>query len=376
MEPKRAAGGLVPLVLVAGLLAYILGPGAGLLDLGVALPEVAIEKVEFVDGEILATVRNTGPVPVDISLADVNDRIHPAAVEPDRSLERLEAALVRIPFDWNTAEPYSIGVTIGDGTRFERTVTAAPAPVPSWDLAAFFAAIGVFVGVIPVAIGMLWLPFIRGVGRSKYHFFLAVTLGLLLFLAADAVEEALEISAESLAGAFNGALMALTAVALSFLGLYYAGERLGRRAGAASVALMLSVGIGLHNFGEGLAIGAAIGIGSVAFGAFLIVGFTLHNVTEGLAIAAAVPRKRPSVAALGALVAIAGVPAVFGTWVGGFAYSPVTTVVFLSIGAGAILQVAVVVARWIRTESGALSGPVAGGIAAGMLVMYATGLLV
>ena len=106
---RTASSGIIPLVLVAALIAYVLGPGAQMLDLGVPLPEVTIERVDFAaNSEIHATVRNTGPIPVTVVFADVNDRIHPAAVEPDGHLERLETALVRIPFDWNAAEPYTI----------------------------------------------------------------------------------------------------------------------------------------------------------------------------------------------------------------------------------------------------------------------------
>lgn len=382
---RTVAAGIVPLVLVAAMAAYVFGPGADILDLGVPLPEVTIERVDFADSEIRATVRNTGPIPVTVVMADVNDRIQPAAVEPDGRLERYETALVRIPFEWNEAEPYNVGITVGDGTRFEREIeAAAPAPEPSLELAALFAVIGTYVGVIPVMIGLLWLPFIRRVGRSKYLFFLALTAGLLLFLGIDSVEEAVEISNRNLADVFNGVLLVFTVTALSFLGLYCAGQKLLRRAGPAqaarpaAVAMMISVGIGLHNFGEGLAIGAAVGLGSVAFGAFLIVGFALHNTTEGVAIAAAASRGGATVARLAALGVIAGSPAILGAWAGGFAYSPLASVALLSVGAGAIFQVILVLIKWMREEGGGGLGsaPVASGFAAGMLVMYLTGLLI
>ena len=197
---KVIASGLIPFIFVILLMAYIFGPGAELLDFGVILPEITIEKVDFVDSEIQATVRNTGPIPVEIVMADINDRIQPAAVEPDRFLERFETTLVRIPFEWNEAEPYIIGITIEDGTRFEKEIeAAAPALEPSLDLAIFFAVIGTYVGIIPVMIGLLWLPFIKRISKQKYHFFLALTVGLLLFLAIDSIEEALEVSNENLA---------------------------------------------------------------------------------------------------------------------------------------------------------------------------------
>lgn len=385
---RLVASGVIPFGLVVLLVAYVAGSGQDLLELGVSLPEVTIEKVDFVDYEIQATIRNTGPMPVQVVMADVNDRIHPAAVEPDGSLERYETALVRIPFVWNEAEPYVIGITTSDGTRFQKEVeAAAPALEPTADLVVLFGVIGTFVGIIPVMIGLMWLPFIRRISKEKYLFFLALTVGLLLFLALDSVEEALDVSAGSLAGAFNGTMLVATVVALSFLGLYYTGERLARRAGPsglakpAAVALMISIGIGLHNFGEGLAIGAAVGLGSVAFGAFLVVGFALHNTTEGIAIAAPLARGRPTILRLAALGMIAGSPAILGAWTGGFAYSPFASVIFLAVGAGAILQVIVVLMRWIgRDDDGSSSrlssAPVVSGVAVGMLVMYLTSILV
>ena len=382
---KVIASGIIPFVFVILMMVYIFGPGADLLDFGIPLPEVTIEKVDFVDSEIQATVRNTGPIAVEVVMADINDRIQPAAVEPDRFLERFETTLVRIPFEWNEAEPYIIGITIEDGTRFEKEVeAAAPALELSLDLVIFFAIIGTYVGIIPVMIGLLWLPFIKKISKQKFHFFLALTAGLLLFLAIDSIEEAIEVSDESLAGSFNGSLLVATVTILSFLGLYYSGNKLVERASSSklakpvAIALMISIGIGLHNFGEGLAIGAAVGLGSVAFSTFLIVGFALHNTTEGIAIAAPMSRGKLMIGKLAAMGMIAGAPAIFGAWIGGFSYSPFTSVIFLSIGAGAIFQVIVVIMKWIRDEgdNNLSSASVASGFAVGMLVMYLTSILV
>jgi zinc transporter ZupT len=384
---KMIIGGVIPFVFLILLIAYIFGPGSDLLDFGVPLPEIIIEKVDFLDSEIQVTVRNTGPIPVEIVMADINDRIQPAAVEPDRFLERYEAALVRIPFEWNVAQPYIIGLTVDDGTRFEKEIeAAAPALEPSLELVGFFAIIGTYVGIIPVIIGLLWLPFIKKISKNKYHFFLALTAGLLLFLGIGSTVEALEISEENLADIFNGALLVATVVVLSFLGLYYVGEKLVKRAEIGSsklskplaVALMISISIGLHNFGEGLAIGAAVGLGSIAFSKFLIVGFTLQNTSEGIAIAAPLAKGRPSIGRLVSLVLIAGVPTIFGAWIGGFLYSPFSTVVFLSIGVGAVFQVMITILKWIREEGDKQfsSAAVASGFAVGMLIMYLTSILV
>jgi zinc transporter ZupT len=381
---KLAASGIIPFVFVIILIAYIFGPGAEMLDLGIALPEITIEKVDFVEGEIQATVRNTGPISVEVVMADINDRIQPSAIEPDRFLERFETALVRIPFEWNEAEPYIVGLTVGDGTRFEKEIEAAALALePNGDLIIFFAIIGTFVGIIPVMIGLLWLPFIKRISKAKYNFFLAITVGLLLFLGIDAIEEAIEVSDEFLADSFNGALLVATVVILSFLGLYYSGNKLVERTKSSpyskpvALGLMIAIGIGLHNFGEGLAIGASIGLGQIAFSTFLVVGFALHNTSEGFAIAAPMSRGKPMIGKLFGLGLIAGAPAIFGAWIGGFLFSPFTAIVFLSIGAGAIFQVIVAILRWIRESDKALSSAsIAAGVGVGMLIMYLTSILV
>jgi zinc transporter ZupT len=213
------------------------------------------------------------------------------------------------------------------------------------------------------------------------HFILALTAGLLIFLGADAIHEALE-SGASLAGAYQGTLIVLVGSVGTLLFLQAVAGARARREGAAgrrAVAWLIALGIGLHNLGEGLAIGAAYSLGEAALGAFLVVGFMLHNSTEGLAIVAPIARDRPRLATLAGLGALAGVPTIAGAWIGGVAYSPTFATLFLSIGAGAIAQVVIVLYRVVarETEAQGLWTPLtAGGLVAGMLVMYGTGLLV
>jgi zinc transporter ZupT len=145
-----------------------------------------------------------------------------------------------------------------------------------------------------------------------------------------------------------------------------------------AVAWLIALGIGLHNLGEGLAIGAAYSLGEASLGAFLVIGFMLHNSTEGLGIVAPIAQDRPSVKTLAALGLLAGGPTILGAWIGGMAYSPLWATLFLAIGAGAIAQVVIALYRVVARESeGLVWTPLtAGGMLAGMLVMYATGLLV
>jgi len=382
---KIITSGLIPFIFLLIMIAYIFGPGSDLLEFGIPLPEITIEKIDFKNSEIQVIVRNTGPVPVEVVMADVNDRIQPAAIEPDRFLERYESALVRIPFEWNEGEPYKIGITTEEGIRFEKEIeSAAPALIPDFEFTIFFAIIGTYVGVIPIMIGLLWMPFIRKISKNKYYFFMALTCGLLLFLGIDAIEESFEIASEHLSNSFNSPLLIVTATILSFLGLYYAAEKLTSKVDSLKISkpiaigLMISIGIGLHNFGEGLAIGASIGLGSIAFSTFLIVGFALHNTTEGLAIAAPLSREKKILGKLVAFGLLAGVPAIFGSWVGGFAFSPIFAVIFLSIGAGAIFQVIVIILKWIHSDDGnnLTSGFVISGFSAGMLIMYFTSIVI
>ena len=383
-KPVLAISAIAPIVLLAIVIAFLLGPASTFLQFGVVLPEVSIEKVEFIENEIQATVRNTGPIDVSVALADVNDRIQPAAIEPDSSLKRFETALVRIPFDWNEGQPYEIGVTVDDGTRFTTQVDAAFASLePDVDLFVFLGMIGFLIGVVPIMIGLLWYPFIKKLGKNAFNFFLAFTMGLLIFLGIDAVLEASEISERHLSSIFNGELLIATVVILSFLSLYGIGQKLIKTNNLSTlskgltISLMIAIGIGLHNLGEGLAVGAAIALGEVALSTFLIVGFATHNTTEGLAIAAPLTNSKARIAKMIGLGLIAGAPAIFGCWVGGFSFSPLFTLIFLAIGAGAIFQVVISIFQYMKDKSDLLSNTsLFAGVSVGLIVMYLTSVII
>lgn len=398
-KARLAASALIPIVILAGMIAFLLWPGNTILNFGAPLPDMTIERIEFGSKLIIAHVRNTGPAATEIAQVDVNDRIVPAAVEPSKALARFEEARVVIPFDWVEGKPYTVGVTTSDGVRFAKAVQAAIlTPAPDAGQVSLLALLGTYVGVIPVMIGLLWLPFLKRLSAGKYVFFLSFTAGLLLFLGIDALVEANELAAKSVAGAFHGQALIATVAVMSFVALLYASEKLVERGssrtssakartavatGSIAVALMISIGIGLHNLGEGLAIGGSMVAGEVALGAFLIVGFTIHNTTEGLAIVAPLAREKPKVAQLVTFGFIAGAPAILGAWVGGFVSSPVASVVFLAVGAGAVFQVVYAIFKYSGRQEGTgtggsrfLSGPALAGIAVGMLVMYLTSLLV
>jgi ZIP family zinc transporter len=236
---------------------------------------------------------------------------------------------------------------------------------------------------VPVSLGLLWYPFLRRLGTSGMNFVLALTVGLLVFLVLDTLLEALEVAGQ-LPSVFSGVPMVLLVALLTLLGLMASGRlfrRGGEEASRLSTSYRIALGIGLHNLGEGLAIGAAFALGEIALGAFLVVGFTLHNITEGVGIAAPILKERPRFAHFAWLALLGGGPAILGTWIAGFAYSPLLSAIFLAVGAGAILQVIYEVTRLLRKESErskipVLSGSNLGGLTAGIVVMYATALLV
>jgi zinc transporter, ZIP family len=152
-----------------------------------------------------------------------------------------------------------------------------------------------------------------------------------------------------------------------------------RRAGASggTLALLVAIGIGLHNLGEGVAIGSAYSVGALALGAFLVVGFALHNTTEGLAIVAPIAHLRPSLRRLVLLGLLAGAPAVLGAWIGAAAFNASVAAFLFGFGAGAIVQVIVQLAPTLRDDSGRTLHPRAvAGLLGGLALMFATGLLV
>src|ERR687885_808096 len=223
---------LIPIVVLAGMVVFLFGPGQSvLLSPRNSLPEITIERIEFQDGKVVAFLRNTGPVIVNVSQADINDRIQAAAIEPSKNLPRLAIAKVIIPFSWNSGEPYEVGITTSDGVRFKKNVEAAAlTPTASAEQISFFAIIGTYVGIIPILIGLLWFPFIKRLSRSKYIFFLALTAGLLVFLGIDAIVEGNKIAVESVAGVFNGQMLIAMVTIVSFLALLYVSEKLVERA--------------------------------------------------------------------------------------------------------------------------------------------------
>jgi zinc transporter, ZIP family len=378
--------GLVPLLLIiaaVGAFAALGGPGLGDRR-GPPAEELAVEKTVLRPGTIELTVRNDGPDAVSVAQAQVNDAFVQFSGAED-PIGRLESAKITVQQPWIEGEAYEVALLTSSGGTIAHEIPVA-VETPSADLSFFglMALLGIYVGVIPVALGMLWLPWVRRIPPGWLRGVMALTVGLLAFLAIDATLEGFELAGEG-SQAFGGAALVLIGAAVAFLTLTGISawleqrRREARAAGASGghLALLVAVGIGLHNLGEGVAIGAAYSAGALALGAFLVIGFALHNTTEGLAIVAPVAHLRPRLGRLVVLGLIAGAPAVLGAWIGAAAFNSSLAAFLFGFGAGAIVQVIVQLAPSLRDGEGRTLHPVAvTGLLAGMALMFATGLLI
>ncbi|MFB3153266.1 MAG: ZIP family metal transporter [Candidatus Acidiferrales bacterium] len=384
------ASALLPVLLLAGILYFLVTRGTGL---NMAAP-APIEKLEFErivlrPGEIRAHVINTGPEAVTIAQVQVgflNRASWEFSVSPGPTIARLGRAVVSIPYPWTPGEPYEIVLITANSLIFTHDIeVAAETPTAGPAMLGRFALLGIYVGVIPVFLGIGWLPFLRALPQRWYFFLLSLTVGLLVFLGVDALEEALE-NAEHVPGPYQGVALILIGLSMSLLGLYAVSGWLKQRAQKSSesganllLAYTVAFGIGVHNLGEGLAIGGAYALGAVSMGTLLVLGFTLHNLTEGVAVIAPVVRSNFHWSHLIWLGLLAGAPTIAGTLLGAFAYTALWAVLFLAVGAGAVFQVVIEITRYQMQQAGAaalVSGPSLAGFAAGLAIMYVTGLFV
>ena len=385
------AAAVLPLLLLAALVSLLVRTGAP----GVGRPEgmppverLVIERATLGPDGIHLSVLNDGPDAVTIAQVTVDDAYWAFTAKDGQTLRHLGRTSIAIPYPWVEGEAHLVKLVTSTGTTFEHEIVVA-VETPRADARHFlaFSLIGLYVGVIPVALGLLWFPLVSRLGRTGVDVLLALTIGLLVFLFVDAAHEGIE-AAGQLPGSYQGTALVVGAAVLAYLALESFGAWLrarrsrAKQAGSAAgvLALLIATGIGLHNFGEGLAIGAAFALGEAALGTLLVIGFTLHNTTEGLAIIAPIARERPSLATLARLGLIGGLPTIAGAWVGGLVYSPTLAVLFLGLGAGAIAQVVLQIGRQIGT-TGSLaerlaSGPILSGLIAGFVIMLATGMLV
>lgn len=381
---------LVPLLLIGAAIATFValgGPGLGERT-GPPVEELAVERTVLRPDTIALTVRNEGADAIEIAQVAVNDGYAPFTATDGRVVGRLGSTTLEISYPWIEGEAYRISLLTSTGGTIEHEVPVA-AETPAADVSFFglMTLLGVYVGVIPVSLGMLWLPFARRVRDRWLRILIAFTIGLLAFLGIDAAVEGLEIADQG-AAAFGGAELVLLGAVSSYLALAGIDSWLSRRRELAAresgahalgpyLALMVAVGIGMHNLGEGLAIGSAYATGALALGAFLVVGFAIHNTTEGLAIVTPLAKRSPGLRRLIALGLVAGAPAIFGAWIGAAAFNPSVAALLLGAGVGAIAQVIWQLVPAMRDGDGrALHPGAVGGLLVGIAALYLTGLLV
>lgn len=376
--------GVGPLLLLVALVAAFLqfGPVGIFRATFPPVEELTIERVTLpAPNRMQVHVTNGGPEAVTLAQVLVDDASWVHEIDGDKTIGRLESRTLSIPYPWVEGEPHVITLITSTGLTFTTDIAVATqTPSPDARYLGTFALLGIYAGVIPVFLGLLWLPFLRSIGKEWMAFFLSLTIGLLVFLGVDALAEAIA-TAGLVAGAFNGLGLVVLGVVGTPLALAALGQWKRGKAGTISpawVAMLVAIGIGLHNFGEGLAIGASYSSGEIALGTFLVVGFLLHNTTEGLGIVAPIANTNPSLGRLALLGAIAGFPTVVGAWIGGFTYSPLWTTLFFAIGAGAIVQVVIELGRLLnRGDTAGITRPLsAAGLFAGLMIMYVTGLVV
>jgi ZIP family zinc transporter len=248
--------------------------------------------------------------------------------------------------------------------------------LPKTLLLGFIAGVTILIGM---PIGRMRTP------RPNLRLVLnAIAIGVLLFLVWDVLSAAFEPIDKALDSIHNGTggggdvarygLLFALGLAVGLLGLVGYDRYLQRRkqasgtggpgamsmserppaargvaswSAARQTALLIAVGIGLHNFAEGLAIGQSAASNDVALATVLVIGFALHNATEGFGIVAPLAgdvdergsARRPSWGFLAAMALIGGGPTFVGTWVGHGFTSDAVSVVFLTLAAGSIIYV-------------------------------------
>ena len=383
-NPTTAVLLILPLVMLIGIILLFLSTSGGLkLTAPVPVEDLTIERMILKPGMIEIYVRNSSRDDVKIAQAVINSAVWPIVVSPSPTIPRLQDAQIRFEYDWSYGEAYSIRLFTSNSIPFDIEIPVAfETAVPDGHTFLSFTLIGLYVGVIPVFLGLFWFPALRQLKRKWMMFLLAITAGLLVFLGMNTLAEAID-QASLVPGPFQGIGLIVIGVLGTFLLLYTISKRQvnmekSEAAQRLALAYMIAVSIGLHNLGEGLAIGAAYNTGKVVLGEFLVVGFILQNISEGLGIIAPVLRDRLSWLQLTLMGIVGGAPAILGAWIGAFSPSPTLAVLFLAVGTGAVFVVVYEVAKLIQKDTARQPMPVTvfSGILTGMLLLWVTGLLV
>ncbi len=371
----------IPLAALTALVALLvwLKPFETLVPDAPPVEQLAFESVRLEPGVFRVSIRADGSGPVTIAQIQVDGAYRSFEQTPKGPLGRLSSAELVIPYPWIEGEAHTIVALTSTGVTFERVIEIAQETPDVFGVSMpMLLLVGLLLGLAPVSIGLLSFPAMRRLGREGTGFILAVTIGLLAYLLIDTLGEGFEAAAQVL-GRLRATTLVWVLAIITAAGLIAVGRRGPKPPEGRPLATFISLGIGLHNLGEGLVVGAAFVIGETALAAFLVIGFVIHNVTEGFAIAAPLTKMRPGFPTFAGLAMLAGLPAVLGVFLGVQAVSPFWAAVCFGIGAGAIAQVIFEITAMLVRDAGAAKltrAPVLGGVIAGLAVMYATALLI
>jgi ZIP family zinc transporter len=236
-------------------------------------------------------------------------------------------------------------------------------------------AMGAVAGVIPVCLGIaVALLVARVLPRSWEGFFIGLANGVLVYLFFDLMHESVELTGARDMGSW---VVFLGSLLVSFVGLVFLEQRQQSRTRNASPPLslpyMIALGMGLHNLGEGLSIGASYARGEWVLSGLLIIGFALHNGTEGFGIISAAGKAPITWKDAGLLGLIAGAPTCVGTLISGQEVSAYFSIACYTLAAGSLLYVVLALTNVGYTATRRLQAAL--GIFAGISLMFLTAML-
>jgi ZIP family zinc transporter len=239
--------------------------------------ELTVERTVLDERGIALKVRVGGTEPLSIAQVQVDGAYWSFAQDPPGALPRLSGAWISIPYPWVEGETHKIVFVTRTGLTFEHTIDVAwPTPKVDADALGRLTLAGLFLGVLPIALGMLFYPALKSGGAVVFQFAMALTLGLLAFLLVDTFSEAFEIAGRAAPG-LKSTLLVWIIATLACMLLWGVAHWRGQELTSLGLAASIAFAIGVHNLGEGLAVGSAFATGAAALGGFLLLGFTVSQ---------------------------------------------------------------------------------------------------
>ncbi|HEX4346527.1 MAG TPA: hypothetical protein VHZ73_03090 [Vicinamibacterales bacterium] len=347
---------------------------------------VSFSKVSVTPDGFLVTVLNESEGPVTIAQVIVDDAFWSYTANRTAAIQPLASVTLTIPYPWVPGENHHIEVMTSTGQRFGGDALGVPTPAPDTQFFVTFLSVGLVVGLVPVAIGLCWLPLASHAGRRTSQAMSAFAAAVLLFLLVDSIRQALR-ATHLMAGAYQGIMLFVIGAAAAFVGVGALSVWWKRRAMAGgsgtyatwALAVTVAIGIGLSNLARGVEVGTDLAQGEMLLRGVTILGLTLQSVLAGATICAALAGTRARFCAFLGLVLVAGAPAVLGLWLGGLLLtSPVATAI-VGMEAGGVAAAIPTLAARIASDAPlheALATPrVVAGAMTGLVMMYIGALL-